>query len=837
MRNNGERVDGAGAIALWSTTIAEVIGLAVRLRIDQTRMDLRDAIRGLRRHKTFTITAVTTLALALGPATAVFSLVNGILLDPLPGATDIDRVVYAWSAQPERNRHEFPWSELNFLDHRARKQGFSALGAIVSTSATIGGDVPQQVGGAWVSEDMFDVLGVEPAQGRRFSAADMQPGAAPVLILGHEFAATHFPGRSPVGQTILVDGRSTAIVGVLPRGFRFPAADPDFWQPLTIDRATSNRAQSYLRVMGRLADGATIEQVGPQINAVAMDLERQFPEANSGLRVELMPAAAFLTRNAKRVVSILGLAATAIFLLACTNIASLLLVRTAGRQSELSVRTALGASMSRLSRQLLIEHLVLAAAAAIAAIGIAAGLLRLLSLTRLVPPHQLDRAALDVTAMLFLSGLMATTAVTLGWIASRRATRSAAMTTGLRTQSASRQTVKLRQALVSVEVGAAVVLLLAAGLLLQSAARLVNVDPGFRSDNVITFQVGLPMSRYMEPAARVRFIEGVVENLSQVPGVSAAASGAFAPMGSMRATRRFAIDGQPLPAPGAEPIAIDLPAGPRLRRSNGPERDRRSLDQRPGPRRLTAGGRGQRVVREAVLPRPARRRPPAALLRRTSERTAAAGARDRRRGVRRAPVRNGRARSAADVCAAHASARGPLPASSSAPAATRARSWAVCRRRCTPSTPNARSKIFRRLQELVSNSTADRRALSALLLTAAIVALLISAIGVYGVTAATTSARRRELAIRTAIGADRRGLIALVVRQGMLAAAIGVVAGIAGGAAASSVLESVLYEVKARDPLTFAVVGLALLAVCAVATYIPARRAVRTNPSVVLNEP
>jgi hypothetical protein len=301
-----ERVDGAGAIALWSTTIAEVIGLAVRLRIDQTQMDLRDAIRGLRRHKTFTITAVTTLALALGPATAVFSLVNGILLDPLPGATDIDRVVYAWSAQPERNRHEFPWSELNFLDHRARKQGFSALGAIVSTSATIGGEVPQQVGGAWVSEDMFDVLGVEPAQGRRFSSADMQPGAAPVLILGHEFAATHFPGRSPVGQTILVDGRSTAIVGVLPKGFRFPAADPDFWQPLTIDRATSNRAQSYLRVMGRLADGATIEQVGPQIDAVAMDLERQFPEANSGLRVELMPAAAFLTRNARRVVSILG---------------------------------------------------------------------------------------------------------------------------------------------------------------------------------------------------------------------------------------------------------------------------------------------------------------------------------------------------------------------------------------------------------------------------------------------------------------------------------------------------------------------------------------------------
>ena len=342
------RIDGAAAIALWSSTIADVIALAVRLRIDQARMDLRHSTRGLLRHKTFTITAVTTLALALGPATAVFSLVDGILLDPLPGVTEPDRVVYAWSAQPERNRHEFPWSELNFLDHRARKQGLAALGAIVSTSAAIGGDAPQQVSGAWVSEDMFDVLGVEPAQGRRFSADDMQPGAAPVMILADEFAAAQFPGRPAVGETILVDGRSTVIVGVLPRGFRFPAGDPNFWQPLTIDRATSNRSQSYLRVMGRLADGVTIEQAGPQMNAVAIDLERRFPEANSGLRVELMPAAAFLTRNAKRVVSILGLAAAAIFLLACTNIASLLLVRTAGRQAELSVRTALGASALRL---------------------------------------------------------------------------------------------------------------------------------------------------------------------------------------------------------------------------------------------------------------------------------------------------------------------------------------------------------------------------------------------------------------------------------------------------------------------------------------------------------
>ena len=274
-----------------------------------------------------------------------------------------------------------------------------------------------------------------------------------------------------------------------------------------------------------------------------------------------MPATTQLTRSARRIVSVLGLAAIAIFLLACTNIASLMVVRTAGRQAELSVRTALGASTSRLSRQLLVEHLVLAGVAAIAAAGVSWSLLRILTLTSLVPPHQIERATLDVPALAFLFGLMAITAASLGWIVSRRATRMASVTVGQRSQTATREVVRLRQVLVSLEVGAALVLLVAAGLLIQSAARLAAVDPGFQAERVITFQVGLPMSRYMETAARVRFIDAVVEKLAAVPGVQTASSAAYAPF-DMRATRRFAIDGKPLPAPGTEPLAIDLPAGP-----------------------------------------------------------------------------------------------------------------------------------------------------------------------------------------------------------------------------------------------------------------------------------
>ena len=830
-----QRTGGAGVIVLWLSTIIAVTELSLQLRFDQLRTDLRHTLRSLWHQKTFTLTAVTTLSLALGPMTAVVSLVNGVLLNPLPGAKTMDRVITVWSENPGRNRHEFPWSELNFLDHRARQQGLTAFGAYVSTSATIGGEVPQQVEGAWASEDMFDVLGISVSRGRRFVAADMAPGAPPTIILGHDFARARFPNGDALGQSLLVDGTRTAIIGILPEGFRFPEGEDNFWQPLTIDPARSNRSQTYLRTMGRLADGATVELVNQQMNQVAADLEKAYPDSNAGYRVAATPAAAHLTRSARRIITVLGLTAIAIFLLACTNIASLVVVRAAGRQTEFSVRTALGASAARLSRQLMIEHLVLAAIAAVASIGVVVGLRRLLALGRLIPLEQLDRARIGAAPIVFLIALTAITGLALGWIVSRRASR-AALATGLRTQTAARETVRLRQVLVGVEVGAAVVLLLAAGLLLQSAARLLAVDPGFRSDNVVAFQVGLPMNRYMEPEARVRFIEGVVDRLARLPGVSAAASGAYSPMGTMRATRRFAIVGKPVPAPGSEPLAIDLPAGPTYASVMGLSiLDGRWIDERD---RADS--------------------PPVVVI---SESFAKQHFPGERAVGRRLQYYSGRPTGppapAPEVIGVVSDVRQFGIAEQEAPqmyVPHTQRPWtftsffvraAADPRSIIASLPSAVHAIdpdrpleqVRTIDELIRNSTADRRALSGLLVLAAAVALLISTIGVYGVTAATTAARRRELAIRAAIGANRAKLVALVVRQCLVAAAIGVGAGLITAAAASSVLESVLFEVKARDPWTFGAVGLGLLAVCAIATYLPARRAVSDSPAVTLNEP
>lgn len=826
------RSTGPGRLWLWLETIAAIVVLSLRLRLDQTRVDLRHAVRGLLRQKTFTLTAVTTLALALGPATAVFSVLQGVVLDPLPGA-DLDRVVYAWVTNPERNRREFPWSELNFLDHRDRKRQLSSLAAFTATSATFGGETPQQVIGAWVSPDIFHVLGIAPARGRGFEEADTLPGAAPVIILRHEFATARFGALDPVGRSLIVDGRQTTIIAALPKEFRFPGSRADFWQPLVIDRATSSRGSNYLSVIGRLAAGATPASVQDDMNRVAVDLEKEYPGTNSGSRVELVPATTQLTQSARRIVSVLGLAAIAIFLLACTNIASLMVVRTAGRQGELSMRTALGASASRLARQLLVEHLVLAGVAAIAALGVSWGLLRILTLTALVPAHQLERARLDVPAVAFLFGLMAVTAVSLGWIVSRRATRATSIASGQRSQSSSREVVRLRQVLVSLEVGAAVVLLVAAALLIQSAARLVAVDPGFQADNVITFQVNMPTGRYPEPAARVRFIEAVVEKLAGVPGVQRASSAAYSPMTFMRATRRFAIDGQPLPEPGTEPLAIDLPAGPGYAAILGlkvidgrwiEDRDRpdsppvavisESFAKRYFPGERAVGQRLRYYASRTGAPTPPMPEIVGVVsdVRQFAMAESAAPQMYLPQAQRTFGFTSFFVRSAGD----------PRAVFASLPAAVHA---------VDPERP---LEQIQTLSDLVDASTSDRRALSGLLLVAALVALLISTVGVYGVTAATTAARKRELAIRAAIGADRGGLMRLVLRQGLIAAAIGIALGITGGLAASTILESVLFEVEPGDPITFMVVSAVLLTVCWAASYLPARRAVNASPAEAL---
>ena len=827
-----DRTRGAGRIALWVTTVLAVVRLSLRLRFDHAAMDVKHATRGLTKHKTFTITAVATLALALGPATAVFTVIRNVVLDPLPGV-NVSDVVYLWVTKPARNITEYPWSELNFLDYHERKQGLTAMAAFTGTRATFGGEVPQQITGTWVSLDMFDVLGISPSQGRRFEAADMQPGAQRVIILGHDLARARFGGRQAAGQSLLVDGEQTMVIGVLPEGVRFPASGGEFWQPLVIDRATSSRGANFLSVVGRLAPGATPDSVIAQMNHVAADMERLHPSTNTGSQVDAVPAARQLARAARRIVSVLGLAALAIFLLAATNIASLMVVRIAGRQTELSVRTALGASRARLSRQLLTENLLLSGIAAVAGAGVAWGLLRLLGLTQLVPAYQIERTRLDGPVLLFLFTLMTLTALLLGWIVSRRVMRTAAAGLTQRSHSSGREAVRLRHVLVGIEVGAAVVLLAAAALLIQSAARLLKVDPGFRTDRVIAFQLGLPGGAYPDAPSRIRAIDAVVERLGALPGVELAASAGYAPLSEMRATRRFAVEGRPLPAAGTEPGAIDLPAGPTyaaimgLRMIEGRWISERDTADAPPVVVISEGFAREHFPGERAIGRHLRyftsrvNAPPIPM-----PEIVGIVSDVRQFGIDEpaspqmyTPQTQ---RSWQFVSFFVRAAGDPRAVISSLPVAVRA---------VDPERP---LEDVRTLDDLIADATVAPRALSVLLGLAALVALLISSLGVYGVTAATTAARKRELAIRAAIGANHAGLLRLVIGQGMLAATVGVVAGVSAAVAAAAVLQSVLYEVQARDPWTLAGVGAGLLSICWVATYLPARRALTTSPAEAL---
>lgn len=821
------RAGGAGRIPLWLATVATVVALSFRLRLDRTVMDVKHAVRGLSRQKTFTLTAVATLALALGPATAVFSVLQSVVLDPLPGI-NVSGVVSVLGTRPARNITDYPWSELNFLDHHERRRGLSGLAAYTETRATFGGDVPQQITGAWVSADIFNVLGVAPARGRPFDAADMRPGAPPVIVLSHDLAQARFGDRDATGESLVIDGEPTVVIGVLPPGIRFPAATGQFWQPLRIDRATSSRGANFLSMIGRLEPGATLESVAGHLNQVAADLEQLHPNTNTGARVAIVPVAQQLTQAARRLVSVLGLAALAIFLLSATNIASLMVVRVAGRQGELAVRAALGASRARLSRQLLTENLLLAALAAVAGAGVAWAVLRMLSLTGLVPAHQIDRTHLDGPVLLFLFLLMLVTAATIGWVVSRRVMDTTTAGAGQRSHSPGRDAVRLRHALVAVEVGAAVVLLAAAALLVQSAARLLKVDPGFRTERVIAFQMSLPGGAYPDAPSRVRAIDAIVERLAGLPGVEMASSAGYAPLASMRATRRFAVDGRPMPPPGTEAAAIDLPAGPRYAELMG----LRLSDGRWITDRDTADAPPVVVISEAF----AREHFPGerAVGRRLRYFTSRANAPPipmpeivgvvsdvRQFGLDEpasAQMYTPQAQRSWQFVAFFVRAAGdPRAVIGSLPAAVGA---------VDPERP---LEDVRTLDDLVASATIAPRALSGLLGLAALVALLIAGIGVYGVTAAATAARKRELAIRSAMGADRRGLLRLVVGRSMVAATLGIVAGLAAAAMAATVLQAVLYEVEARDPRTLGAVGLTLLSVCWVATYLPARRALTAS--------
>jgi putative ABC transport system permease protein len=604
---------------------------------------------------------------------------------------------------------------------------------------------------------------------------------------------------------------------------------------LTIDPAVFNRGSHFLNATGRLAAGISPAQASDTLNNIARRLAEQYPSTNAGNGIELVGLKQQLNRDSPRIIIVLALAIGAVLLIAVTNVGSLLAVRASLRTSELAVRTAIGASLRRLRRQLLIEHLLIAFCAAIVAGVMAWPMHRIVVEQRLLTLPRTTSATIAWPAVAVLALIVMAIGVLLARITARKQSVNASASTLL---SASRQTasppqVRLRHALLIVQVAGALALVVVAGLMVRSAAKLAHVDPGFRTESVITFGVVLPSSAYAEPPARLQFVERVLEELQRLPGVSAAASAGYAPMGQMRATRRFAPTDRPLPAPGSETLALDTPVGPGYFEVMGiplvagrtfTERDTatappvavvsETFAREIFPGQSAVGKQiGFYAARHGAAPPPARE--------------IIGVVRDvRQDGVRTRPM--------AQMYAPYAQATWGFTSFFVRVSGDPAAVAPLLQRAVSRVDPMRPVRDVKSTAEIVSESTARQRAMTWMLTALGAIALLLATIGLYGVSATTTAARAREFAIRAAVGAQPKALMRLILGQGLITGAIGVALGAGLSLMATRGLGALLYETQPRDPVTFFATAVLLLAIATLATFVPARRALRTNPAEVL---
>jgi predicted permease len=823
---------------LWLRTIADVAALGFRLHTETLVRDARYALRTLARTPAFTLAAIGTLAIGLGPTMVVANLAYRVVVAPLP-FPDAGQIVRVWAGSPAMGRSQVPTSMPDYLDLRDGQSAFAALAAHTGTSVSLVTDgEPRQVTGVLTTAELHRVLGVTIRMGRGLEPADNAPGAPRVMVIGGALWRSQFGERPDViGQSVRVDGAPTTIVGILEEGFDFPTGSMNAWLPLALDSSQYNRGSRFLTITGRLAPGVSIGQAEEALNAVARAVAAQYPDTSSGQVMEVVELKRQLNGDAPRLLGVLGGAIMAVLLIACLNVASLLAVRASARSSELAIRAALGATARRLRRQLLIEHIVLAFAGGAVAAALGFALHRAIVAERLLAlPQTADEFGWAAMGILFslVIAIGVVFARTTAW--RTRVAAPAARLIGTARQTSGPSSIRLRSLLIAGEVAAALVLLVIASLMLRSALRLAAVEPGFRAEGVLTFGVVLPGSAYPEASQRVRFAERVAENLRALPGVRQVATAAYAPMGEMRATRRFAAADRALPPQGQEPMAIDLPVGPGYFEVMGIEivegRAFTDGDRADTPPVMVVSERFAREVfgTEPALGkrvrfysgRPGGTPPPT--------REIVGVVRDvRQEHLARAPM--------AQMYSPYSQTAWAFlsffvlsggDAASLAPAAQRAVSQVD---------PGRPIRDVRTLEQIVRSSTDRPRAMTWMVLALAVMAIVLAAVGLYGVGAAVAAARTRELAIRAAVGADPQRLLRLVVGRAFVAAMAGVAIGAGASLVAAQALASFLYEVPPRDPVTIAGAAVLLLNIAVGSVWLPAIRNLRQNPADVLREP
>lgn len=799
-----------------------------RLMLTNLIRDLRYGVRQLARTPGFTIVAVLTLAVGIGATSAIFSVVNGVLLRPLP-YPEPDRIVRVFEVLQQFGR--FAVAPATFLDWRQQNTVFERIVAVNQSGATFNaGSGPERITGLLVSWDFFDALKVAPAQGRTFRAEEDTPGKDAVVVVSHTMWEQRL-GSDPsvLGRSITLNGLPMTIVGVMPADFSYDGAE--FWRPLALNPANASRGGHFLLVIARLKPGVTIEQAHAEMKGISEGLARQYPEASANETAEVVGLHTNLVARVRPALLTLLAAVGVVILIACANVANLLLVRAAVRGREIAIRTTLGASRGRLVLQLLAESLVLSLA------GGAGGLL--LAYLAIQPIQTLSagsipRATLisiDTSVLLFALTVSMLTGLLFGlapaWQASRSTVGSILKDGGRSSTSAGGKWI--RNGLLIAEVAMSIVLLVGAALLLRSFGRLVNVDPGFKPDHVLAFRVALPGGPYPENHHRISFFETLTNRLAALPEVAAVGAIQSLPMRGDYLLS-FTVRGRPAPKPNEQPSAnyrvitsgyFTTMGIPLLRGRMFNDRDSEKapmvavVDQQfadrhfPGQDPIGQGldiGNGSEGFYEIV---------------------GVVG------GVRQ------------DSLDSQPDPTMYVPY----PQGSFSQMWVVARTKNDPAQLSASVRQTIRsidvnlpafamtpLTTVVDDSVAQRRFSMLLLTVFASIALFLAAVGLYGVVAYSVSLRTQEIGLRMAIGAQRRDVLQMILGGGMKLALVGVIIGLVVAVSLSGVLTTMLFEIQRFDVASYAATAGILLAIAMLACYVPARRAMRVDPIVALRD-
>ena len=803
--------------------------------LQELRQDLGYAIRALSRSPGFALVAILTLALGIGANTAIFSVVRGILLRPLPFQQP-DRLV-AVLATYEGNPSSYV-SPANLVDWRERNRSFSGFSILEESGLVLtGAGDPELLSGYAVSAGYFDMLGLRPVAGRLgFTDAEAAWQGPRVVILNETLWRNRF-GADPavVGRMITLDDRRYEVVGVAPAGSAWPAGTM-LWFPFTFDpaRLASSRGAVYLNAIARLRPEATLTSADDDMRAVAAALEQEFPDANHAVGATVVPLRERLTESIDQPLYILLGGVGFVLLIACSNVAGLLLVRGLAREGELAVRTALGAGRLRLLRQMITESLVLSLLGGATGLALAAAGVRLL--IRVAPPSipRLDAIHIDPQVLAFALGLALLTGLVFGFLPARvvlRPDMSATLREGGRGGQQPGANFKARRLLVAAQLALSVMLLAGAGLLIRSFSRLMQVDPGFRTAGTVSFGLSLPDAKYSTREQQAAFVRDLLEQIEGIPGVQSAAVGLGTPLTGFSFNFSFAIQGRPPAAPDDQPSA-------QVRVASAEYFGTMAIP--------VTRGRGFTPADRAGAPK-------VLVLTESAARRFFPGEDPIGRRVRfgwgqREDQLEGEIVGVVGDIKQFSLAVPPSP-----------QFWAVYDQRPVASfdvvihsarelqsvvtdarqvvhriDPNLAVSQVRTLEEIVSDSVAEPRFYMILLSLFATVAIGLSGIGIYGVIAYLVGQRSREIGIRLALGASRRRVVGMVVHEAAAMAALGVVLGLAGAMGLSRVIQSLLFDVSPTDPLTYLAVIVVLGIVALAACSFPAARAANLDPALTM---